>query len=684
MDAVLEALKNLSPSVCTYEEWVQVGMALKAEGYDCATWDEWSRDDSRYTEGACEKKWRTFTEEGVTGGTIIHIAENYGWRRPQAESWNWDTIISPEDIIEAKSSVRAKKTVKPLTLSEQCEQIKHYLNARFEGDDHVGYCVNSMQRDDGKWTPASVGTYGLTAGELIGKLNKVQRKAQQGLPTGLDEAIGTVNTEAGAWIRFNPLDGDGVKDANITAYRYALVESDSLPPEEQESIIRALNLPAAALVSSGKKSVHAIVHIDALDKGEYKRRVDELYTVCEEAGLVIDRQNKNPSRLSRMPGIQRGDNWQRLIDTNIGAADWKAWKEWLVSKKDDLPDPVPISEIFFDPPPLSPELIEGVLRKGHKGVCAGPSKIGKSFMFIELAAALAEGRKWLDFQCQRSKVLYFNFEIDPASFYRRIIDTYKALGIATPAFPQNFLVENLRGKTKPIDEMTPSIINKIVNFGADVIMLDPIYKLLNGDENNASDMAKFVGQFDRICAESGCTLLYTHHHSKGEQGFKTAQDRMSGSGVFGRDNDMICDLLPLEATAAQRLNAGVRPDAKAVKMEFTLREFASPDPMYMWFDYPIHKEDPSLETCPETTQEKARVGWSEQKKKNRQRETNLLFDAFQWISADGSKVTTKGLTDRINEMANADYSYQTIRDWVDRSERYKRENGAVVDTLKND
>lgn len=52
-----------------------------------------------------------------------------------------------------------------------------------------------------------------------------------------------------------PFDDSGsYKDENITAYRYALAESDSLPIEEQYRILRESKLPIAALVESGGKS----------------------------------------------------------------------------------------------------------------------------------------------------------------------------------------------------------------------------------------------------------------------------------------------------------------------------------------------------------------------------------------------------------------------------------------------
>ena len=75
--------------------------------------------------------------------------------------------------------------------------------------------------------------------------------------------------------------------------------------EEQHAMIRELELPVAALVSSGGKSLHAIVRIEAGSFEEYRSRVDYLYAVCEKNGLKVDRQNRNPSRLSRLPGVMR-------------------------------------------------------------------------------------------------------------------------------------------------------------------------------------------------------------------------------------------------------------------------------------------------------------------------------------------------------------------------------------------
>lgn len=88
-DIVTEVLPHIDVNKCSYEEWSQVGMALKGLGYPCEVWDEWSSTDStngsddkpRYTPGECAKKWRTFRKgEGKTLGAryLIGLAKAGG------------------------------------------------------------------------------------------------------------------------------------------------------------------------------------------------------------------------------------------------------------------------------------------------------------------------------------------------------------------------------------------------------------------------------------------------------------------------------------------------------------------------------------------------------------------------------------------------------------------------------
>lgn len=535
-----EILEYIDPSTCSYQEWINVGMALKHEGYTVSDWDMWSmKDVNRYHSGECAKKWATFqgSSAPVTGGTIIQMAKENGYHYENVSAeLDWDSEIGSKDelvVVDRNWLERSE-----IHIPEQwnpTEQIITYLETLFEPDENVGYVTESWEHD-GKFLP-SKGCYDRTAGQLIKEL--YQCKGDIG------SVIGDYNSEVGAWIRFNPLDGKGVKNENVTEFRYALVESDTMDISAQKAIITELELPVAALVYSGKKSLHAIVKIDASTYEEYKKRVDYLYNVCNKNGLKLDIQNRNPSRLSRMPGVMRNGKKQYLLDTNIGKENWNEWREWIESVNDDLPDPESMADVWDNLPELAPPLIDGVLRQGHKMLIAGPSKAGKSYALIELCCAIAEGKKWLEWNCTQGKVMYVNLELDRASCLHRFKDVYTALGIA-PDNLSNIDIWNLRGRSVPMDKLAPKLIRRASKKNYIAIIIDPIYKVITGDENSADQMAHFCNQFDKVCTELGCAVIYCHHHSKGAQGGKRSMDRASGSGVFARDPDALIDLVELE------------------------------------------------------------------------------------------------------------------------------------------
>ena len=359
----------------------------------------------------------------------------------------------------------------------------------------------------------------------------------------IETVIGPYRDDCGAWIRLNPLDGKGQSDRNVAVYRHVLIESDTLPKEEQERIYRKYELPITCLVDSAGKSVHALVRIDAPNEQEYRNRVNYLFRFLEQRGFPVDNSNKNPSRLSRMPGVTRNGVTQELLATHIGKHTWSEWLEYA-EELALLPEPIRLSDVET-PPPKPPELIRGILRRGHKMLIAGPSKAGKSFLLIELAIAIAEGSTWLGFSCAQGRVLYVNLEIDPASCIDRFITIYGKLGFSTP-HSDNIVIWNLRGHALPLDRLVPILVRRMKDEQFAAVIIDPIYKVITGDENNASDMGAFCNQFDKICTEMGASAIYCHHHSKGAQGGKKAMDRASGSGVFARDPDAQLDVIELK------------------------------------------------------------------------------------------------------------------------------------------
>lgn len=576
MSNILSALQQIDVSAVSYQEWVNVGMALKAEGYGCEVWDNWSRGDSRYHPGECDRKWSTFrgSSSPITGATIVQMAKAYGWTPSgPASAMDWNDVIMDDG--DSFNQYAAPETWNP------AQELITYLETLFDKDDFVGYVTNDVWQDaEGRWVP-SKGVYSRTARELIASLKKHS--------DDLGATIGDWKKDVGAWIRFNPVDGEGVRNDNVTQFKYALVESDSMPVTDQDAMYRKLELPIACLVHSGGKSLHAIVKVDAPDYAEYRKRVEFLYDFLEKNGVTVDKQNRNPSRLSRMPGVTRNGNRQYLVATNIGRKSWVDWLDFAEGVTDELPDMVSLDSYKDNLPTLPDELIKGILRCGHKMLISGPSKAGKSFALMELSIAIAEGKPWLGFPCKKGRVLYVNLEIDPASCIMRFMKIYDALKLPKTNM-DNIVIWNLRGHAVPLDKLVPKLIRRVRDQHFDAIIVDPIYKVITGDENNASDMAMFCNQFDKICTETGCATIYCHHHSKGTQGNKKAMDRASGSGVFARDPDAQLDMIELELS--EDIKNNVRDGyATAWRMESNLREFPNIQPVDFWFEYPIHCVD---------------------------------------------------------------------------------------------
>lgn len=705
---LLELLDYINPSELSYQEWTNVGMALKHEGYEASDWDSWSAQDSeRYKRGECFTKWNSFNETAgdiVTGGTIFDYAKKGGFVPPKKIDPNEGVLDWEDEIgnIIDKDSIDSIELHEPSDSSwNPANELIRYLTTLFDTDEYVGFVVSSIENEKGKFIPGNRGNFRMTAGQIVEGLHSCNGD--------IGAVIGDYNQAAGAWIRFNPLNGEGVRNTDIASFKYALVESDSLDIGKQLSIIHQLELPVAAVVYSGAKSIHAIVKVDASDNKEYRERVSYLYKICDKNGLEVDSQNKNPSRLSRMPGCIRGDHKQFIIETNTGKETWSDWVEWVESMNDDLPDEENLADVLFNLPDYAEELIEGILRQGHKMLLVGPSKSGKSFSLIELCIAIAEGTKWMGRQCKQGDVLYVNFELDRASCLHRFKDVYQTLGL-TPNNANRIFIWNLRGKTPALDQLVPKLIRRAEKKKYIAVVVDPIYKVITGDENSASEMAKFCNQFDKIADALGASVIYAHHHSKGAQGGKKSMDRASGSGVFARDPDALLDMIELDMNKEvkehfinearveamhtvldkyvpkwktyiyqtkktddhdfeamndycaemlgfeqmnelQYLTELKVDEAKhitALQISGTLREFATFDPINCFFKYPVHFLDNGnlLKGCrPEGSKKKSKFEkMNETNKKKQDENIELFLNAFEQLNHDG-QVTVKELAE---------------------------------------
>ena len=310
-------------------------------------------------------------------------------------------------------------------------------------------------------------------------------------------------------------------------------------------------------------------------------------------------------------------------------------------------------------PTLPDQLIRGVLRKHRKMLLAGPSKASKTGLLMELSLALASGGSWLGFPCAKSRVLYIDLENDETTSINRFFDINRHLS-GTGNIPVGLDMINWRGETAPLDELKGKIIEQARDY--DVIILDPMYKIITGDENSATDMSYFCRQLDEIIAATGTSVIYCHHHSKGAQGQKKAMDRASGSGVFARDADALLDMIELSVTDKYRASHETPPEASAWRMEFTLREFAPHEPINFWHEYPVHRLDGSLSDLYPLGSREANLAASRKRASKEEKEAHarqVLEDIFEALDREDT-----GNVALVMAARHANVSTKTIQRYV--------------------
>ena len=142
------------------------------------------------------------------------------------------------------------------------------------------------------------------------------------VPEAAVDGILANNTE-GAWVMVNPVDGQfkaierlGKKsrraEENLVAYEYLLIESDSV---DLELWLRVLSqhlysdlttyLPIVSVTTSGSKSAHALVRVNAKDRADYLEKASEIADVLVPLGA--DPAAMSAVRLTRVPGCMRKD-----------------------------------------------------------------------------------------------------------------------------------------------------------------------------------------------------------------------------------------------------------------------------------------------------------------------------------------------------------------------------------------
>ncbi len=214
-----------------------------------------------------------------------------------------------------------------------------------------------------------------------------------------------------------------------------------------------------------------------------------------------------------------------------------------------------------------------LLALGELGVLASTSKVGKTWTVIDAMLSVASGREWLGhFRCKRGRVLYVNMELGGRAFIRRAEMLMSKRGLKANDVSPSIRVWQLRNtRIAAVEELGDRIAASGEQF--DLIILDPLYKLLgNREENSNGDMGELMQAVrERFCNGGRTAVLLVHHFPKGDPSKRASLDRLAGAGAIARDADTLIT---------------ITPEGETFRLEATTRDYKSGSPLELKMDFP--------------------------------------------------------------------------------------------------
>ena len=325
-------------------------------------------------------------------------------------------------------------------------------------------------------------------------------------------------TESGAWIRINPFTPDDFTgtDGAVSNYRHVLVEFDKKAKDEQVAIFQQSNLPISLLVDSGGKSIHAWVRVDAQTKEQWEERRNTVYDYLSDH--EPDPQNKNPSRWSRLGGVFRGENEQKIVAFKTGALDWDEFIAWREGQ--DFPEEVSTDTLENYDTKNDPNHVVGhgrYLCRGGSLLVTGQSGIGKSSFVMQMAASWAIGRELFGIPVIRPlKIAVVQAECDIGD----LAEAYQGVSSGMRLAPDEKVLckQNLKFFTeasKTGKDFVDLCRKIIVRHKLDVLVADPLLSYVGGDLGKQEVCSHFLRNLVQpVLQETGCIMVFIHHEGK--------------------------------------------------------------------------------------------------------------------------------------------------------------------------
>lgn len=481
-DRALSALHTLDPG-CSREQWHEIGRAAIAAGLTVEDINRWSSTASNYA-GARDVKaaFRTVTPEGGTGpGTLYKQAFAAGWNDPSKS----DTI-TPRKASKTKPASAKKSDA--MALWERCQpatEAHPYIIAKRGTPD--GLRIVPSDRPPTIAGKNVAGWLVVPAWSLLGELRTLQLVPPPG--------IGKKLNMPGA------------------AFDDGLFVVGDLAHSPRVFIVEGIGQAWACWAATGHA---AAVTFGA---GRFKAVAEVLHQHSASVTLVFVPDRGKENQAAELARAVSGE-WVELPQdkpTNYDANDYAA--EYGADELDDL-----LSRTKKPPQRFhlltATELsnlpgirwrVRGVIPAEGIGAIYGASSSGKSFLALDMLAAIARGGEWFSYRVKHAPVVYVALEGE-AGISNRVQAYQSERGPLPDAFRFLLTALDIRDGTDRA-ELVKAI--KATGQAGGVLVLDTLNRAAPGmDENDSRDMGQVISAVKAVQAELSGLVLLVHHTGK--------------------------------------------------------------------------------------------------------------------------------------------------------------------------
>lgn len=158
-------------------------------------------------------------------------------------------------------------------------------------------------------------------------------------------------------------------------------------------------------------------------------------------------------------------------------------------------------------------LIENVVPSGSVMVLAGTPGVGKSFVALSWAAAVAHGERWFGRQVQQAPVIYVLGE-GWHGFGARV-EAWEMINGKTMSDAMHFVNGVPLGIDLTNEEQVQRFIAYATPIAPGLIVMDTFLMLAHvSSENDNAEVAVVMANINAIVAATGATVVLVHHMTK--------------------------------------------------------------------------------------------------------------------------------------------------------------------------